>query len=267
MNRTFLLVGVVLASSSVFAQSQGPKGYYMTAGNDFTIVRYDAGVVNTFATSGGEDFPIAVSGDIRTAASGQFDPDHGGQYDLNGTWTGVDYSSFGYSPDLSMLFYDGTTDGSNHYVVNYGGNGGVWKTDRDWNNMTKLFDLGGFANRLGITYDVDKQSLWVSGWDNGMVEEYDLAGNLLSSFDSGLSGSITALAMDQTTGTLWMGQVGNDGVFTGYSRSGNIVDRFQNTDLGRLNILGGEFNVVPEPATLLALGAGLAAFARCRRTR
>lgn len=267
MNRTFVLVGAVLASSSLFAQSQGPKGYYMTAGNAFKNVIYDAGVVTTFGTSGGQDYPIAVSGDVRTAASGQFDQDHGGQYDLNGNWTGVNYSSFGFSANFDLLFYDGTTDGTSNFVVNYGNLGGVWKTDRDWNNMTKLFDLGGFTDRLGITYDVDKQSLWVSNWNNGVIEEYDLTGNLLSSFDSGLGSAITALAMDQTTGVLWMGQVGNNGVYTGYDRSGHIVDRFQNTELGQLNILGGEFNVVPEPATILALGAGLAAFTRRRRAR
>lgn len=267
MKRTFFLAGAFMLSAVGLAQQQGPMGYYMTAGNNLTNVRYDGGTVFTFATSGGQDYPIAVSGDVRTAASGQFGADHGGLYDLNGNWQGVDYSEFAVSPNLDMLFYDGTTDGSAHFVVNYGNFGGVWKTDRSWNNVTKMFDLGGFAERLGITYDVDKQSLWISGWNNGKIEEYDLSGNLLSSFDSGLGGSITALAMDQTTGTLWMGQQGNGGLYYGYDRTGNLVGRFQDNTLASLNILGGEFNVVPEPTTMLVLGAGLAAIARRRRAR
>ena len=263
MRKTVLLATAAVACA---ANAQGgPMGYWMSAGNSQNITRFDAGVTNVYNTSGGQDYPIAVSGDVRTAASGQFDAsDHGGLYDLNGTWQGTDYFDF-VPTNQDILAYDGTTDGSKNYIVNYGNLGGVWATDRDWSNATKLFDLGGFGNYLGITYDVDNKSLWVSHWDSGMVEEYDFAGNLKSSFDSGLGFAQTCLAMDYSTGLLWIGQQGNGGLFTGYNRSGQIIDRFSDATLAGLNTLGGEFNVVPEPATMIACAAGLAALARRRK--
>lgn len=261
MKGKIIIAAMAVMSSSVFAQT----GYWMSAGNSNAITRYDAGVTSVFNTSGGQDYPIAVSGDVRTAASGQFSNDHGGQYDLNGNWLGVDYGDFATSPNLDMLFYDGATDGSRNFVVNYGNFGGVWATNRDWSGATKLFDLGGFANRLGITYDIQKQSLWVSGWDTGMVEEYDFNGVLLTKFDSGLGGLITCLAMDYTDNTLWMGRQGNGGVFNQYDRSGNLIGRFQDNTLANLNTLGGEFNVVPEPVSLVVLAGSLVAISRKRR--
>src|SRR5947207_1415619 len=98
MRKMTLVSLAVTICGSAFCQNSGPGGYWMSAGNNQSLSRYDHGVTHVYATSGGQDYPIAVSGDVRTAASGQFDAnDHGGLYDLNGVWQGVNYFDFGPS--------------------------------------------------------------------------------------------------------------------------------------------------------------------------
>lgn len=248
------------------AQNQGPFGYYLSSGETRELARYDGGTLSVFATSGGNDYPIAVSGDIRTKGSGQSpNSDHGGLYDLNGNWLSTDYAGFDYD-GFNHLFYDGATDGSRHFLVNYGLLGGVYSTDRNWGNMTKLFDLGGFSEHLGITYDVQRGTLWIADYSpTARISEYDLSGRLLSSFDSGLGNGICALAMDYSDNTLWMGRTDGTGVYHHFDRTGNFLGSFQNNVLANMNTLGGEFNVVPEPASILAIAVGLAALRKKRQ--
>ncbi|MFO1330430.1 MAG: PEP-CTERM sorting domain-containing protein [Rubrivivax sp.] len=216
--------------------------------------------VSSFAsayTVGGLEIPIAVDGDVRTTGflgAGSL----GGQYSLSGTPTGVSYANPGFEA------YDGTTDGSYNYVVDYQ-NGNVIRTDRDFQNPVTLFNVGG--GHLGITYDPSTNSLWISGWnDTSDVTNYSMSGAVLSSFSTGFN-FIGALALDHADNSLWL--VDNSGAtneLKQYSKSGSLLG--SGPDVGYT--LGGEFDLagarsVPEPSTWLMLSGSLLLLARRRR--
>lgn len=213
--------------------------------------------VSSFASgySGGVEIPIAVDGDVRT--TGYFPSlGPGGQYSLSGTPTGVSYANPGFEA------YDGTTDGSYNYVVDFR-NGNVIRTGRDFQNPVTLFNVGG--DHLGITYDPSNNSLWISGWGISDVTNYSMSGAVLSSFNTGLS-FVGALALDHADNSLWLVDSGNTNELRQYSKSGSVLGSGPNVGY----TLGGEFDLagarsVPEPSTWLMLSGSLLLLARRRR--
>ncbi len=255
--RKSYLITLLWASAVCVQAGSGPTSeYYLTAGDQDMIWVIQNGAVNrSWAGAVGGEYPVAVGNEVRTLGGGQ-----GAEYTLGGVDTGARY---GFPAGIESA-YDGTTDLNNNYLVDYG-NGGVWRTDRDWANPSLLFGLGSSGERLGITYDFSDNTLWVSGWTLDVVEHRSLDGTLLGSFAPGFT-FITCLALDHADGTLWMGTQGQIGTFFQYTKEGGSLGSTTIDALVGQNTLGGEFQAVPEPSSIIALGMGVLVFAR-RRTK
>lgn len=258
---------------------------------------------------GGPDFletrdlfrgPIAVaSGHIDVAGP------YNHRYNLDGTGQ---VSTICLSPAGSCNFIgqglavDGATDGTYNYTAakvpgtmeTYA----VWQTDRTWSNGSVLFELGAFVGStertFGITYDADRQSLWIQvgdfdGFGSFRFLELGLDGTLKSQFvpsffqpdPSNLPNVAAilagALAMDYEDDSLWwipFGDLINSqsyGVIR-LDREGHQLSYIPlGSDWPSRGVIGAEFelpqvNGVPEPSSLLlVLGTLGALMLRFRR--
>lgn len=260
LNCKFLLMssGLILGANA-FGQGNGPgANYYMTNGDGAQLWTAIGNTAVSASQASGSEYNIAVSGDIRT--TGQRGSTLGQQYTLGMVSTGTTYAgSWGG-------YFDGTTDGTNNYTLDFD-SGDVMRFDRNWQNGVSLFNVGGSGQYLGITYD-GAGGLWISQWAGTGVEHRAMNGALLGGFSAGFN-SITALAMNQATGTLWMGTQNSFGVFTEFSQTGTALDVVTYSNMANSNVLGGEFDInpVPEPATIAVLGIGALALLRRKRTK
>jgi hypothetical protein len=159
----------------------------------------------------------------------------GSEYSLEGVFTGHDFP-FAVQ---GAGFWDGASDGTHNYAVDYN-NGGVYRFDSFWENPQLLFSTA--KHYLGITFDTSNNTLWISQWDNGVVEHRSLNGNLLSSFSVPFL-KATCLALDPADGTLWMGSQLNLGTFSQFAQDGTPISTRAYPQLANLNTLGGEFPV------------------------
>ena len=259
MRRLSITVLATVITGSAFAGVGIGSELYLTAGDQATIwVVQGTGVNRSWATAGtGREYPIAVGNEVRTL--GGTPGEVGAEYSLAGVSSGTTYNF----PAAIGSAWDGTTDMSSNYVMDYSG-GAVYRTDRAWANETLLFNVGTFGERLGITYDFTDNTLWLSGWNQGFVEHRMMDGTLLGSWATPFN-SISCLALDHVTNTLWMGSQTTQGTFYQYAKDGTAMGSVFIQDLATQNTLGGEFQAVPEPATFVVVGIGLLALIRRRR--
>ncbi len=251
---------------------QGPvSNYYLTNGDGGTNWLVLGTSATSFAQANPDmlgEYAISVTPSfVRTLHNGNDTTQGlGSEYTLGFVFTG---NTFSFSPTRG--FYDATNDGQFIYSVDFN-NGEVVRMNLDWSSPTVLFDTGfGSANALGITYDTATNSLWVSQWGGTTVANFSLAGTPLSSFDAGF-GTISSLAYNPISDTLWMGSQSNQGTFSEFSKAGALLQAPTYASMLSENTLGGEFviSAVPEPASLVLCGSGIAAYAGYvwrRRTR
>ena len=186
------------ASSSWAIPFTGPTSpYYLdNYGNQTIDVVQGTNVINSFPwfyDPGCTNFcegSLAVTNVVSTNWFGSYGGSAtAGQYTLSGAPTGIGWS--GTPPpagETSNLFYDGASDGTYNYTVEYSNyppeTENVIATNLNWQNPVMLFSIPGetSAAYLGITYDPNNNSLWVSGWQTDVIADYSLTGTLLSSF-------------------------------------------------------------------------------------
>lgn len=209
--------------------------------------------INSWALAYGFEFAVAVDSTIRTLDA---EAGPGGEYTLDGVPTGNTYAWPGFRT------WDSTTDGAHNYLVDWDGDE-VYMTNADYSAPTLMYRLP--ANDwLGITYDPTNNSLWLAAHSGGDVINVDMAGNILSAFNTGLRNQ-AALALDHADGSLWLVKWTQNGDFYQFDKSGNLLSTVHYDGLVDVNPLGGEF-AIPGPAALPLLVAG-GLFATKRRRR
>jgi len=229
-------------------------------------VQGGTGVI-TSTPIGAWDEAIAVTNTIKTLGWDWGDTGlgvSGSQYTLSGVPTGTTYSN----PLPGSIFFDGASDGTNNYSVDWN-TGTVYKFNGSWANPTVLFtdNLGGAGDK-GITYDTTNNTLWLDNTWNNELYHYTLNGTLISSFllNPDVSGdyAYSGLALDPADHTLWVW----DGInsLEQFSQNGVLLSSLfvSNTE----QFQGMEFaeaTPTPIPGALLLFGPGLAGLAFVRR--
>jgi hypothetical protein len=275
-----MAVLAALFSAAATAQSTftGPiSPYYLSAYNSQTIyVVQGNAVIDTFPWASSNTYSsgmIAVSSFVESRGFGEM-PNAGAEYTLAGVPTGALNPYVLPAGIASEVAYDGASDGQHNYYVQYYGidTGGaytenVYQTGLNWQNPAFLFSVqsssGEQGEYLGIAYDSLNNSLWITGWQSGVVNDYSLSGTLLSSFPINTPGYLGALAYDRADNTLW-GSYNEANSLYQYSTAGVLLQAGTPTGLVEGNYLGGDMSTgsgsgVPEPATTVLVVAGLAA--------
>jgi hypothetical protein len=246
----------VCAGLGVAAAAQAQSSsLYVTDGDSNFIkkIRNGAVVDQNLSTGGSRRYRVAIN---TTIWLGDMDSGTNAEFDL-----GLDFTG-NTSPTGIDIFEgtDGATDGTFNYTVeSFVNSGGVYRFNADWTAGTKLFTVAG-VQIVGITYDTLSGTLWISDIDS--IEQYDFAGNKLSSFQH--AGDRGSLAYEPATDTLWYVTNSGGNTIRQYSKTGQLLQTL-NVGFGG-NVWGAEF-AIPAPGAAGAALAGLwLAAARRRRT-
>jgi hypothetical protein len=237
------LVPTLCALAAITAAQSGV--YYLSAPTQSVDFRTQAGsVLNSWSQAIPGESAIAVTADIRSIGiEGGF---QGSRYTLSGVDTGQRFAN----PVAGSQFYDGASDGVNSFSIDFVSHT-VYRMTNGWTAPVSLFTAPGGNGYLGITYDRTNGSIWLSAWSAGTIENRTTSGSLISSFSVSFS-SITCLALDPSDNTLWMGSQTTPGTFYHFSRAGASLGQVTYSGMTQ-NTLGGEFQAVPEPSSLVVL--------------
>ena len=245
------------AAAVASAGVTGPQGIWLlTDGDSQTDAMIQGGSVQTFSQSSKSTLQYAVAwqpnylgGTFTTV--GRDVGGVGGVYDL----THTELDTFTNFSTIEGEHLDGTRDSllDITYAANFTTGDVVQYGDGLFNGPTvSLYNAGAFS-LWSITYHAGRNSLFLG--QNGLITEIDMAGNVLGSFNTP-DGTVRSLAYDGTDDTMWY-----------LTSDGNQIVQIDGvgSELGRAtvnlggNYWGGEIAPVPEPATIVAVGLGLAA--------
>lgn len=241
------IISVLMAAGN--SSAIGPSTpYYLADGglNSLQVVRSGA-IVDRWITKE-RLYPLAVASTIKAyQINGYYSAIYGDgiEYTLEGSPTGRVFP-WQDGPQLELL--DGGTDAESHnYAIEWNA---VWSFDLNWQNPVLLFRPQAGAD--GITYDRKASSLWISLYE-GNIQQVTLSGSVLNQFDPG-PGRWGALAWEPATDTLWAHKVGSS-ILRQWSKTGVLLEEVSINyaiSIGRLGVttFGGEFSVVPEPASI-----------------
>jgi len=265
---TRVAIAVAVSYATAMAGPVGPSSEYYVVGSQKIFAIHGVVVERSWSitpSSMNLQFPIAVLSTVRTM--GYMSGYTGAEYTLGGIPMGTTYP---FAGSTSQLFTDGATDGTGIYSYEHW-SASVYRFDLNWKNPICLFSLNDNSQgyRGTIAYDPSDESLWLAGWYSqggsnlgSTVEHRSLNGSLISSFQIGHEWT-SCLAFDPADGTLWLHNRGpfpgeDAGTLEQYSRTGQLLATVTYPELAGQNLIGGEF-LVPEPATITLLAAGLGA--------
>jgi hypothetical protein len=227
----------VAAAGSVLAQTDP---YYVTDGDAQRGVRMQGGAIDLQWNLTDNQYPLAITGTIKTY--GTYDFNAGAEYDLDGNPTGVTYPFVGGAGQ----FLDATTDGQSRNWACSFNDRGIWQFTQDWTSPTLAYSVPSLPE--GITYDPTSDHLWVArsqaaGASQNVIEEYTTAGQLVSSFvyDANPSNRLGGLAWEPSSGTLW-GFYNGQNTVVQFSEAGELLQSIQVQGLASNN-WGGEFSM------------------------
>ncbi len=232
-----LVAGAIVVGMSFPAFAQTSKLYLTEWQTTDVFVVQGGAIIDQFNRASTSDGPgMAIQDTVKCI--GQDGGQSGNEYALDGTPLGGSY----FNPSYASL-YDGATDGVNNWTIahnDFNTNFALLQADSDWNGLAILFVPA--ERSSGITYDANSGTLWITNNIGGIsdVQNFDLAGNLLSEFPALHSGGGYGIAWDAADDTLWIpGAFGTAGHLFQYDKSGNLLQDIVVSGIN--NILGAEF--------------------------